>query len=125
MAAIVALVAAACIYNRCNGTYKEVMAKTLLLNEYLNDPAEANALINLLGRLNLKIDDTTTVAGLIAALETKQYEIDERWKQRTAFMNGFKCSEASSHLFFQRADRIVVKMILDEAGLGPVPTNSM
>lgn len=111
----------AVIYACARSSYKKNIAATLKLDEQLNDPVEANAIINITTRLNIAITPETTVAELIEKLEAKQEEINQRWKCRIAFLGGSLASSGSSiHRFFANgALQDVKKIILNMADLTP------
>jgi hypothetical protein len=111
----------AVVYGLARSSYKQNIAATLKLDEQLNDPVEANAIINITTRLNIAITPETTVAELIEKLEAKQEEINQSWKCRIAFLGGsLASSESSIHRFFANgALNDVKKIILNMADLTP------
>lgn len=111
----------AVVYGLARSSYKQNIAATLKLDEQLNDPVEANAIINITTRLNIAITPETTVAELIEKLEAKQEEINQRWKCRIAFLGAsLASSESSIHRFFANgALHDVKKIILNMADLTP------
>lgn len=107
-------------YYDAYGEYQEGVKNAYLVSDHIENSEQANLIINLISRLNLKLENLT-VDDFIERLEAEAREIDLRWKCRIAFLDGSLRSDADNHNFLLKdGARDCTKRIFEEAELGAV-----
>ena len=111
-----------CVFRslRSHEKYKHKLQHGREMQLLLQDPIEANEMVNTAARFKIEILDNTQVDALIDLLRTELQNINERWKMRTAFLGGTTRPESTSYRFFHTpGHREVLPIIMGQAGLLP------
>lgn len=94
-------------------------AKLVITN--IKDPVHANLIINLVGRLGLKLDNLS-MQEFKHALENQMEQINKRWQCRLAFLCGAEQENAINHRFLKAdGSKDITRQIFEYAEFMPEP----